>query len=1071
MRPIRLTMSAFGPYAGKTVLELEQLGKQGLYLITGDTGAGKTTVFDAIAYALFGEASGGSRTPDMLRSKYAEPSTPTEVELVFDYAGKTYTVRRSPEQERPAKRGEGMVRQPAAAELTLPDGSIIARPREVNERIQTVLGVNREQFSQIAMIAQGEFRHLLQAGTKERIEIFRGIFKTERYEKLQQALKSETSQARKRCEELQQSVQQYVNGIRCPKDSVLLPQAQAAQNGELPAADILPLLGRLIAQDEQTEQETATELENTSKRLQVLDKMQDELQERRKSKEEQERLQGEIRRQEEQWEKGKAAVREAQDMQPQAERCKSDAAVLTEQLSQYVELEKKHTEYQTRKEAIDRREREKENAQKAEKLLSEGIERLQEEYSELGDVSAEIEKENGRDNELRSRSETLIKLKGLLTAHEELADTLLQKDAEVEAARQALEALQKELESLAGAEEDKRELESRQKAIADRRTKLAEIKRQQGDCLALESRLKQAQEDYLTAQKEADRCAAEYESKNRAFLDAQAGILARGLQDGSPCPVCGALHHPTPAAVPLNVPEQAEVEQARAQTDKAKRIEAEKSEAAANIRGQYDAEKKALANALAAELDGCLSEQEEKRLTEAAQALQKQEKELAEQISEAQKRCTRKEEAASELLPRRQAVKDAETAQSDARERLVKNETEYRTIGEALAELNGLEDAAWKERVDALAEENLLEQKDCTDTLQRLRARQRRRSEIEQTLPQKQNELQKAAEEKQQAEKDITAETVRMENARSRVEQLTEKLTYSGKTAAQEEIKALLAKAEGIAKAVRTAQAVFDEETKRLENLQGQMKQVTQRLEALPIHDADALQKEQETEQQKKQSLAQREKETAVRLNTNKTVRESFLKQSEALEAAEERYGWLRALNDTANGNLPGKEKIMLETYIQMTYFDRILDRANVRLMVMSDGQYELKRRTDPTDVRSQSGLELNVIDHYNGSERSADTLSGGEAFLASLSLALGLSDEVQAAAGGIRMDTLFVDEGFGSLSENALDQAMRALAGLSEGSRLVGIISHVAELKERIDRQIIVRKNKTGGSTAEIRL
>ena len=178
----------------------------------------------------------------------------------------------------------------------------------------------------------------------------------------------------------------------------------------------------------------------------------------------------------------------------------------------------------------------------------------------------------------------------------------------------------------------------------------------------------------------------------------------------------------------------------------------------------------------------------------------------------------------------------------------------------------------------------------------------------------------------------------------------------------------------------------------------------------------------------------------------------------------------MKALYETASGTISGKEKITLETYIQTTYFDRILNRANVRLMVMSDGQYELKRRELPGNRKSQSGLDLDVIDHYNGSERSADTLSGGEAFLASLALALGLSDEVQASAGGIRMDTLFVDEGFGSLSENALELAMKALTGLSEGNRLVGIISHVSELKERIDRQIVVTKDRTGGSRAEIR-
>ena len=208
----------------------------------------------------------------------------------------------------------------------------------------------------------------------------------------------------------------------------------------------------------------------------------------------------------------------------------------------------------------------------------------------------------------------------------------------------------------------------------------------------------------------------------------------------------------------------------------------------------------------------------------------------------------------------------------------------------------------------------------------------------------------------------------------------------------------------------------------------------------------------------------------AVRQSRNETVRQNASAQSEALSQAEARFQWLWSLHETANGSLPGKAKIMLETYVQMAYFDRILHRANVRLMVMSGGQYELKRRSVAADVRSQSGLDLDVLDHYNGTERSADTLSGGEAFLASLSLALGLSDEVQASAGGIQMDTLFVDEGFGSLSEQALELALQALVGLSDGNRLVGIISHVAELKERIDRQIVVRKERSGGSFAAVR-
>ena len=194
-------------------------------------------------------------------------------------------------------------------------------------------------------------------------------------------------------------------------------------------------------------------------------------------------------------------------------------------------------------------------------------------------------------------------------------------------------------------------------------------------------------------------------------------------------------------------------------------------------------------------------------------------------------------------------------------------------------------------------------------------------------------------------------------------------------------------------------------------------------------------------------------------------------RQADNLAEVEERWSWVKALSNTANGNLSGKEKIMLETYVQMRYFDRVIQRANTRLMVMSDGQYELKRRIEAENNRSQSGLELDVIDHYNGSQRSVRTLSGGESFKASLSLALGLSDEIQASAGGIRLDTMFVDEGFGSLDEESLQQAIRALVELSEGNRLVGIISHVSELKEKIEKQIVVKKERVGGSRAEIKL
>jgi len=205
------------------------------------------------------------------------------------------------------------------------------------------------------------------------------------------------------------------------------------------------------------------------------------------------------------------------------------------------------------------------------------------------------------------------------------------------------------------------------------------------------------------------------------------------------------------------------------------------------------------------------------------------------------------------------------------------------------------------------------------------------------------------------------------------------------------------------------------------------------------------------------------------RITSNKASLDNILKKLNEIKTVEEKWIWIKSLSNTANGNLSGKEKIMLETYIQMTYFDRIINRANTRFMVMSGGQYELKPRKEAENNRSQSGLELDVIDHYNGTERSVKTLSGGESFKASLSLALGLSDEIQSSAGGIKLDTMFVDEGFGSLDDESLAQAIKALSSLAEGNRLVGIISHVSELKDKIDKQIVVKKEKTGGSNISI--
>lgn len=270
MRPIKLTVSAFGPYAGKTVLDLDKLGKNGLYLITGDTGAGKTTIFDAITYALYGEASGDNREPSMFRSKYAEATTPTEVELVFSYAGKTYTVKRNPEYERPKSRGEGFTTQKAEVQLIYPDGRVVTKQRDVDNAIRDIMGINRTQFLQIAMIAQGDFLKLLLAPTEERKKIFRQIFKTQLYQDLQDRLKKESGQLNDKCDAAHNSIKQYIDGITCDENDVLSIEVEKAKNGLLPVKDVMDLIDRLLTQDHGKKTDIQKSISDADKALEIV---------------------------------------------------------------------------------------------------------------------------------------------------------------------------------------------------------------------------------------------------------------------------------------------------------------------------------------------------------------------------------------------------------------------------------------------------------------------------------------------------------------------------------------------------------------------------------------------------------------------------------------------------------------------------------------------------------------------------------------------------------------------------------------------------------------------------------
>lgn len=918
MRPLKLKMVGFGPYAGVQELDFDRLGSSGLYLITGDTGAGKTTIFDAITFALFGEASGNNRNPSMLRSKYAKEDMPTRVELTFAYGGKVYTVTRNPTYERAKTKGTGTTTESAGAELTYPDGRQITKRGEVDAAIREIVGLTREQFSQIAMISQGDFRKLLQAETSERQKIFRDIFKTDFYVMLQNQLKEKAGEVRGQRDQASQSIRQYINGVTCDEDSVYALDAQKAKNGELPVTEVIELFRTLLEQDQQAELALEAELAAVEKELEQITSQLTQAEAYEAAKTALAERVAEETMLTVALETAKAALDAAQKTVPEQEKLQSKIAEMELLLPSYDELDTHTAALAAAQTDLAGAHAAQESAAKEKNDLTIGITELRAEQKDLADVSAEKEKLAARLQQLGDRQKQFVDF----------------------------------LSGMEGLTRERAELAKRQ-------------------------------EDYLKAEEASSELLLEYEVKERAFLREQAGIMASGLTAGMPCPVCGSVEHPQLAVLAEDAPTEADVKAAKAKYDTAQRRANEASNEAQKRKGMVDTTEGALAKELDSLIPGI-------SLADGAKAAEEQENLLAMQIE-------------------------------------------------------GL-----NVQIAALTK------------------KMARREELDILLPEKELLLRAAEETIAMKTAEIASLTAKAESSEAQIHVLRNKLVFSDKATAEAEISNLREESDKLRQNLKTAETAYNQSKENLAGIRGTIEQLHKQLENGTDIDAEQLQaKKDEYVSQKAVSMA-KQKIVHTRISTNETALQGVSAKAAEVKRLDKKYVWMKALSDTANGSVSGKDRVMLETYIQTTYFERILARANIRLQKMSGGQYDLKRREKADNKQSLSGLELDIIDHINTTERSVNTLSGGEAFLASLALALGLSDEVQMST-GIHLDTLFVDEGFGSLDSEALSKAYNTLAGLTEGNRLVGIISHVAELKEKIDKQIVVKKEKTGESRATI--
>ena len=1095
MRPLKLTLCAFGPYAGRVELDLEQLGTQGLYLITGDTGAGKTTIFDAIAYALYGEPSGDSRDPSMFRSKYAQPGTPTEVELVFAYGGKTYSVRRNPDYERPAKRGGGTTTQKADAELHLPDGRIVTKTREVTQEITRIIGLDRSQFAQIAMIAQGDFKKLLLADTKSRQEIFRKIFKTRYYMVLQDKLKAESGRLRQERETAKASVQQYIDGILCPDDNPLLPALQKAQAGTLPFQETMELLETLITQDAQADARCQETLDELDKKLNVVSALLGKAEEAEKTRFKLEEKHSERAQLLPQAEEAQTALEAERTKNPRREELTRELAALEAERPRYQELTGKRDALDTLAEGIAAQQAKLEVLESERRDLEIQLETQRSEANDLAQTGTEKERLLREKAQTESRQADLKTLgqdtvdwnncsqevqKGKVQCAElqcqqtELTEELTRQSEGLKASREVFSAGE-------GLAAEKEKLLHLQTQAQEKQRNLGDLNKLLDRCLDAQQSVSSAQEAYHQAQQRANEAELSYHRKNRAFLDAQAGILAQSLKENQPCPVCGALHHPALAALSEEAPTEAELNAAKETLDAAQQEANEKSLAAGKEKTALEERESQLLAQMAVYIDAPALDRAEEQLSACREETAEELAQVHQDLLDLEIQLVHREELEQEIRTQEAKVAEltaqqeklrgqasqAETVLSSTRGRLEQLERNLRRQLQEHLENCPLEDAA-----EYIAEQLQMLDADLTqlDTqLEELEGKLARKRELETLIPQQEQHLRDLEQAAAALREELAGAESRREEISGQIETLQNGLRFPDAGAAQRRQAELEQERTALDAALQAAEEACAQVQTNLAGVDAAIQELNKLLENSETVDAEAQKERRLALTEERTRLIGEQKAVHTRHTTNEAAQRNLLARSADLAKLDEKYTWVSTLSNTTNGNLAGKEKVALETYIQMTAFDSILRRANIRLLVMSGGQYELKRRTTAENNQSQSGLELDVIDHYNGSERSVKSLSGGESFKASLSLALGLSDEIQSTAGGIRLDTMFVDEGFGSLDEESLQQAIRALTGLTEGNRLVGIISHVAELKEKIDKQIVVTKDMVGGSQIEI--
>lgn len=1042
MKPLKLVMSAFGPYAEKVEVNFEEFDGSGLFLITGDTGAGKTTIFDGISYALFNKTSGTDREVSSLRSDYADVSTPTYVEFTFSHQGREYIIRRNPEYLRPPKRGTKPTMEKANVVLIREPDAPLEKSKEVEPAIAEILRISFDQFKQISMIAQGEFRKVLNTNTKERGQILQKIFSTEGYKKMEFIMAERSKKANAALQETYRSVDQYFDGLQYEDDSLLkdkIKEEQKAESGKdrFRMNEKMQILDKLLQEDKEKAEKLKEDFE--SKKIVAED---------RKT------TYNLVHSVNEAFHKHDNAKKEFTLLEGKRPLYNEKADVLEKQKKVYFDI---RPFFETAKNEDKRAKRFAENCE----ITKENLEKVSKEKGTADEELANVSSRKEEAEKMKLQAATIEKELDQYQRRDRLKVEVKELESNLTQAKEKQETLEKEKnqikevqdqrkirkEELADSTAKKIKVEGNMREIKERHDGMARLlKVKFPDLEAAKADHEKAAVFYAKKRDAFDEIDSEYREYERKLEESRAGILASHLEEGQACPVCGSTHHPQLAKLPEENVTEEFLKTLKTKQEKADKEKNQAFTAAETAFAKVENEEKNLLE----QVKNYIEEAEKSQWNEIKETLKTLVNQAKEEFYMLQKDREKYQAEEKELQEIVQKEKEFEG-------KLAKMEEDFNALTKSLTDL-GSQKAGKEGELASLATLSYTGYREAKKAQESLK---KDADEILDAILQAQKKLDECA--KKEAALKAELDTLKIQSEEQTKRAREEKLKY------KEAFEKAGFKDQAEVRAYDTSKEEIEATEKEIstfkENLAAKaaaLELAAQGIEGKERVDEEAARIAAE-ESERERDLCQRQFDRVRnRRGANEDIKSKILQKQKMAEDQILEAGRLEGLKKLLNGSEAGQQKTSFETYVQTSGFEGIIRAANKRLVPMSGNRYQLFRHDD-VESKQNASLDLDILDNYTGKRRPVSSLSGGESFLASLSLALGLSDHVTANAGGISVETLFIDEGFGTLDESSLNDAVNMLQQLSDGNKMVGIISHREELKEVIPRKILIEKTRKG--------